>query len=96
MSEVHQSASMCPYCRSEFISTGCGVLKPKSTPPNTDYRYNYNSSGTNNGPYGAIFAVAIVGGIIWTFWSFFSTLFFCIFCIFVASVMYDHFKKKRK
>lgn len=82
MSEVSHAASMCPYCRSEFVGTGGGALKPKSNPSNPGYRYDYsqNSSADPDGIGGAVFAffgLVLIGYLIWLLLPVILTAFVC-------------------
>jgi hypothetical protein len=97
LSEIQHAASICPYCRSEFVGTGGGAVKPKSTPPNPNYRYNYGSNADPDGIGGAVFALfglVLMGYLLWLLLPIILTVFVC-WLIYTVFTSFRRKKKKR-
>jgi hypothetical protein len=99
LSEIQHAASVCPYCRSEFVNTGGGAVKPKSYRPNPGYSSNYsqNSSSDPDNIGGAVFAVfglILIGYLIWLLLPVILTVFVC-WLIYTVFSSFIGKKKKR-
>jgi len=97
LSEVQHAASICPYCRSEFVNTGGGAVKPKPYQPTTGYSYNYNqnSSADPDGIGGAVFALfglVLIGYLLWLLLPIILTVFVC----WLIYTVFTSFRRKKK
>ena len=96
MSTVDHAASICPYCRSEFVGTGEGAVKPKLTPPNPNYRYNYGPNADPDGIGGAVFGLFAAGLIIYVIWILLPIILTVFACWVIYAVFATFISKPKK